>query len=490
MSRIETTEVLQDETPVPLFVDLDGSLTRADVAQELLIKSVKNPRNIAPVVRSLLAGPSQAKRLLIERETFQADTLPYNETVLDYIREARNSGRPVYLATSADELVAQQIADHLGIFDGILATTPGKNLKSEAKLKAIRSQTEGGPFEYIGDSKVDVPIWQAAERCGFVNAPAAAVNAARDSGRASLVVDDKPATLHAIIKALRPHQWSKNFLVFVPLLFAHQYSSIDMVLTTLLAFFLFSGCASAVYIVNDLLDIDADRAHPKKRTRPFASGNLQPVHGVMTATVLIGACIAVSVAVMPFVFTLVLITYLVSTTLYSFVLKHYSTIDVVALTGLYTLRLIAGGTAISVELSPWLINFSLFFFLSLAYLKRYIELCRAKEGRLKGRNYASDEIDIIAATGLVNGGLSVLTLSLYLNSDFVRNSYASPNLLWLICPLFLFWIYRSWLWAKRGKIDDDPVVFAIKDRISLITAMLTGAIVVAAKYIKTDGFPL
>ncbi len=488
MSELETMQAPQSETTLPLFVDLDGSLMRADAAQEQLIMALKKPQNIVAVAGALMTGISQTKRFLAETEAFDVTTLPYNESVLAYIREAREAGRPIYLATSADTIIAEQIASHLGLFDGIIASSPGRNLTGEAKLKAIQAQTDNGPFEYIGDSTADYPIWEAAERCGFINAPGAAVKPAQEAGRASLVINDKPSLFRALLKAMRPHQSAKSLLVFVPLLFSHQYGSMDLVLTALLAFLLFSGCASAVYLVNDLMDIEADRVHPRKKKRPLASGTLQPVHGVLAAIVLFSTSIVVSVSVMPLAFTLVLLTYVVATTAYSLVLKHYSTIDVVALTGLYTLRLIGGAAAINVALSPWLLNFSLFFFLSLAYLKRYIELDKAKDGRLKGRNYSSDEIYIIAATGLVNGGLSVLTLSLYLNSEFVRTTYASPNLLWLICPVFLFWIYRSWLWAKRGKIHDDPVVFAIKDRVSLLTAAITGAIVVAAKYVNVQEY--
>ncbi len=481
--------VTPDQEPgLPIFVDLDGTLTRTDVAQELFIRFFKQPTRAVEFLSALLSGPSHTKRILAETQEFSAETLPYNETVLNYLRTEKRKGRKVYLASATDQLIADKIADHLQLFDGVIASTPGENLKGSAKLDRIRDSVAGGAFEYIGDSDADIPIWNSAAQCGFVNASGKAASFERTASNVSLSVADAPSRWRAIFKAIRPHQWAKNFLIFGPLLFSHSYTDPSQVMATILAFLAFSACASAIYIVNDLFDVEADRVHHKKRFRPFAAGSLQPLDGALVTGVLIAGALIASAMVLPLSFLLVLLAYIATTTLYSTVLKHYSTIDVITLTCLYTVRLIAGAAAISVELSPWLLNFSLFFFLSLAYMKRYIELKAVEPGqKLNGRNYSSDEVDIIAASGLVCGGLSILTLSLYLNSEYVKSTYASPTLLWLICPLLLFWIFRCWLWARRGKIDDDPVVFALRDRISLKTAVITGSLIVASKYMPLGG---
>ncbi|MEM7747063.1 MAG: UbiA family prenyltransferase [Pseudomonadota bacterium] len=481
--------VSADQQPgLPIFVDLDGTLARTDVAQELFIRYFKQPTRPFEFLTALLSGPSHIKRILAETQDFSAETLPYNETILNYLRTEKRKGRRVYLASATDKLIAEKIADHLQLFDGVIASSPGENLKGSAKLDRIREQAAGEAFEYIGDSDADIPIWDSATQCGFVNTKGKAASFATKVRNVSVSVADLPSRPRAVFKAIRPHQWAKNFLIFAPLLFSHSYTDPSQVMATVLAFLAFSACASAIYIVNDLFDVEADRVHHKKKFRPFAAGTLQPIDGALVAGVLITGALIASASLLPFSFLLVLLAYIATTTLYSTVLKHYSTIDVITLTCLYTVRLIAGAAAISVELSPWLLNFSLFFFLSLAYMKRYIELKAVEPGqKLNGRNYSSDEVDIIAASGLVCGGLSILTLSLYLNSEYVKSTYSSPTLLWLICPLLLFWVFRCWLWARRGKIDDDPVVFALRDRISLTTAVITGSLIIASKYVHLGG---
>jgi 4-hydroxybenzoate polyprenyltransferase/phosphoserine phosphatase len=472
----------------PIFVDMDGTLIKSDIAQELLIQSVKKWHDLKKLASLALQGRSHIKDFLARSNSFEPANLPLNSEVIDYLRAEKAKGRKVILATASDQLIAEKVAKEVGLFDDIIASTPGYNLKGRKKLEAIQKYVSGSDFEYLGDSSADIPIWKEAEAAGFVNASVKPESMVEDTAKVSLVVNNQVHWLKYMLKAMRPHQWAKNSLVFLPLVFSHSYDSFLPIVAAALTFLCFSLCASGIYLINDLLDIESDRAHPTKYKRPFAAGNLSPVKGILASFILTAAALSTCVIYLNLWVLLVLILYILLTNLYSFYLKHYSTIDVVTLTCLFTMRIVAGAVAVSAPLSPWLLNFSLFFFLSLAYMKRYIELNKSKhKGKLSDRNYNASDLDIVLNTGLVNGGLAVLTLSMYLNSQYVVNTYASPEILWFICPLMLFWIYRAWLWAKREKIDHDPVVFALKDKISWITVMLLGLTVMLAKYISIKG---
>lgn len=470
---------------MPVYVDMDGTLVKTDIAQELILQCFKKFHLFLQLLALLFSGRSKIKRFLGENTAFSAERLPYNQKVIDYLNEQKALGRPIILATASDSLIAEKVADHLGIFDGVLASEPGNNLKGKNKLVAIKSHSDDLGFEYIGDSKADYPIWKEADKSGFVNVSSPPASIVSDINKHSLHISDPSNPLKAFIKAIRPHQWAKNFLIFLPLFFAHMYFDVNALFSAGLTFLLFSLCASGIYLINDLLDIEADRAHKTKHTRPFAAATLRPISGVFFSFLLISLSLSICFFLLNIKVFLVLVVYMIITNLYSFYLKDYSTIDVITLTVLYTVRIVAGAAAVDVALSPWLFNFSLFFFLSLAYMKRYIEVARyAKEGRLSGRNYNADEENIIMAMGVVNGGISIFTLTMYLNDDYVVATYPSPQLLWLICPLLLFWIYRAWMWAKRDKIDDDPVVFAIKDKVSIVTALLIVIIFVVSRYFE------
>ncbi len=290
------------------------------------------------------------------------------------------------------------------------------------------------------------------------------------------------ATLGTLRRALRVEQWVKNLLVFVPLTMAHQVSDVTLYDDVLLAFFAFSVCASAVYILNDLTDVEADRAHDTKRHRPFAAGELSTslgwTLGVLCVTV--GSMLA---SRLPLSFALVLLVYLFVTTLYTFWLKHVPLVDVIVLALLYTGRVIAGGAATSIMPSPWILGFSLFFFLSLAFVKRYAELytLRRRESSLKTRGYYASDLELITVFGIVSGYLAALVAALYINGDYAVGIYRHPALLWLVCPLLLYWISRVWMLAHRGQLHDDPVLFAIRDRTSWVVGGLLALVLVAAR---------
>jgi 4-hydroxybenzoate polyprenyltransferase len=285
----------------------------------------------------------------------------------------------------------------------------------------------------------------------------------------------------AWIKLLRLHQWVKNTLVFVPLLLAHQFT-LGALGNAVLAFFAFSLCSSGAYILNDLVDLRADRAHPTKRIRAFASGAIPLAAGLLAVPLLwLTAFAMAALTTLPFV--LILLTYLALTTLYSFVLKRRMLVDAFTLAGLYMIRVIGGGFAVGVVISHWLLAFSMFMFVALALIKRYVELATLADRQLPNpanRNYQIGDLDIIAALSAASGYNSVVVLALYISSDAVVPLYRHPDLLWLVCPIVLFWFSRALLLAHRRKMHDDPIVFALKDRVSLLTAGFVAALVLAA----------
>ncbi|CUH65519.1 Decaprenyl-phosphate phosphoribosyltransferase [Thalassovita gelatinovora] len=472
---------------VPLFVDMDGTLLRTDVAQELLVRAFKSPVAIAAVLSGVLkSGVAGVKRALADHVEFRADLLPYDPAVLAYVKAARRAGRRVILATAADRKVAQEVADFTGLFDDIIASEPGHNMKGAAKLAAIRAIAGQGGFEYLGDSAADLPIWRDAAWRGFARVPAKARALATGEAVTLVPADDK-APKAALWRAMRPQQWAKNLLLFLPLLFAHLYNDPASLLRAALGFAAFSLCASAVYLINDMLDIDADRAHPTKCKRPFAAGALRPTTGVAAALGLLLAGVSIGFALVSVAFGMVLLLYVALTKAYSFWLKAYSTIDVVVLSVLYTIRIVAGAAAILVVPSPWILTFSLFFFLSLAYMKRYIELARdTSSGRLPARNYYAGDLHVVQTFGIANAALSLLTMAEYISSNAVQEQYQAPGLLWLVLPVMMFWTYRAWMWANRDQIGDDPVAFALKDRISRVSGLIVLAVVLSARYINLD----
>ncbi|MEQ9695207.1 UbiA family prenyltransferase [Shimia sp. SDUM112013] len=470
-------------TDIPIFVDLDGTLVKTDLAQEQLAGLVFRPAHLGGLIRTGGEGRSHLKRYVAENARLDVALLPYNDEVLDYLTAEKAAGRRIILATAADSKVAEAVAGYLEIFDDIIASTPGNNLKGAAKLAEIEASAEG-PFEYLGDSPADLPIWQAADRVGFVNAAHGLRTQVPNEKTISLAVDNKPPVWKSLLKAMRPHQWVKNALIFLPLFFSHSYGDPELLVRALLTFVAFSLLASSVYLFNDIQDLGADRRHASKKFRPFAAGTLSPVKGLMAAGGLMVFALGLSALTLGAPITLLLLIYLAITFLYSGWLKHFSTIDVITLTCLYTMRIFVGGVAIGALPSPWLLNFSLFFFLSLALMKRYVELDGVRAaGKDRSRGYQVGDLPAVMAGGISTGGLSVLTLTLYLNSDFVAQTYQTPMLLWLVAPLILFWIQRAWVWALRGWIHSDPVVFALRDRISRVTLGLTCLLVVAAKYL-------
>lgn len=429
---------------------------------------------------ALSRGRASLKRHLATAAMVEASTLPYDGKVIAYIEEWRKAGGRTTLVTASDQAFAQEIADHLGIFDEVHGSDGSQNLKGEKKGAFLEQRFGKKGFAYMGDASADLPVWQRAAKAITVNAPAAL---RREAERVCEIVDHletEARSFKPYVKALRPHQWLKNVLVFLPMLAAHQLDG-PTFLSSLMALVCFSLVASSVYVLNDLLDLSADRAHPRKRNRPFASGSIPIAHGIPMATglVLLGVILA---ALIDWSFLLVMVGYYLLTTAYSLHLKRRIVIDICVLAGLYTARIVAGGVATQLFPSFWLLAFSIFFFLSLAAVKRQAELVdNAAYGKrtATGRGYHVEDLPIISMIAIGAGYASVLVMALYVNSPTVIDLYNQPQALWGVCIALLYWITRTVMIAHRGNMHDDPVIYAAKDRISQICFLIVLSFMVA-----------
>ena len=466
---------------LPLCVDLDGTLLRSDLLFEsLLALLARNPLYLFLIPFWLLKGKASVKRELAQRTHLDPTLLPYDERVLEMLRTTTQ--RPRVLCTASDRLLVEPIARHLGHFDEVMASDGTLNLAGRRKAQALVERFGERSFDYAGNSNVDLLVWESAASALVVNAPASlAARAAKVTEVRSHLPPEKGGFL-TWIKAFRIYQWLKNLLVLVPLLTAHRFLEAGAVADALLAFFAFSLCASGVYVLNDLLDLAPDRQHPRKRNRPFASGNLPLVQGLIMAPLLTLSGFGLAL-LCNLEFALVLVCYYILTLGYSLKLKRVVMIDVVMLAGLYTVRIIGGVVAIRGELSFWLLAFSMFTFLSLALLKRYTELESAlSSGKQQaiGRGYSVVDLPLIQSLGAAAGYMAVMVFALYINSPESLALYSHPKLLWLLCPVLLYWMSRAWLIAHRGEMHDDPIVFAATDRTSLVVGVAGLAIVLAA----------
>lgn len=468
---------------LPLAVDLDGTLIKTDLLIESFLGLMKrSPLNIFRVVFWLLRGKATLKAEIARRVDIDVDVLPYNEALVAYLREQKAQGRRCTLATASHRKYADQVAGHLDLFDDVVATDGDLNLASSAKADALTELYGEGQFVYAGNAPPDFAVWKASGGA-IVCGDAGLARAAERHAPVELHLENRAPGLKDYVKACRLHQWLKNALIMVPLVAAHRVFELELLFNCILAFGAFSLCASSVYLMNDLLDLNADRHHRSKNQRPFASGAVPAVHGIFLIPVLLALVVAIATQ-LPLSFGIVLVVYYVATTAYSFSLKKRIMLDVIILAGLYTIRIIAGAAATGIPLSEWLLAFSMFIFLSLALVKRYTELvdlrARGEKLEARGRGYAVDDIELLASLGGASGYISVMVLALYINSELVNTMYTNPYVLWGICPLMLYWISRVWILAHRGQMHDDPIVFAIKDSVSRYTGVLIGVVVAFA----------
>ncbi len=470
-----------DEKPAALCVDLDGTLIRSDLLLESALALLRrNPLNLLRMGSWLLRGKAVLKREIAARTEIDVTLLPYEPRLLAWLQN--EAGRPRVLCTASDQKFADAVATHVGGFDAVLGSDGVRNLAGTNKAQTLVERYGERGFDYVGNASPDLAVWRHARRAIVVNAPASLARRAAQEAPVAHEIAREPGRLRAWIKALRLHQWLKNLLVFLPLLASHRVFVGASVRDALIAFLCFGLCASGVYVLNDLLDLEADRNHPRKRLRPFAAGSLPLSAGLVAAPVLTLAAFGLALALRP-LFALVLLGYYVLTLAYSFGLKRIAMLDTVVLAALYTVRIVAGTVAIGVPLSFWLLAFSMFLFLSLAMVKRYIELRsllqRGRE-KVEGRGYQIDDLALIQSLGAASGYLAVLVLALYINSTASEALYRHPQALWLLCPLLLYWVSRVWLVAHRDAMDDDPVVFALTDRVSRMVLAVCALVVIGA----------
>jgi 4-hydroxybenzoate polyprenyltransferase len=430
----------------------------------------------------VLRGKAPFKAFVTENVSLDVAHLPYNRKVLQFLQQERTRGREIYLATGADAQLARRVADHLGCFHEVLASDGTRNLTGSRKLDGLRQRLGGVAFAYIGNDTPDLPVMAGAAESMVANPSRRLRMKLRAQGIIpSRAFEERSRLLKSLVKALRPHQWAKNLLVLLPPLLAHNHS-IRLLASALLAFFCFCSVASGTYLVNDLLDIEADRRSPKKRLRPFASGDLAPSIGLVAMVLLLAAGFAAA-QILPASFSFWLLFYVVSTLAYSFYLKRIALVDVVVLSGLYTLRLLAGGAATSTLISHWLAGFAIFLFLSLAIVKRFAELenLRMRGMQLRnGRGYLMSDIEQMRAFGTASAFAAVVVFANYISSQDITTLYHHPQRLWLTVPFMVLWLCRVWLLASRGELDEDPVAFALTDPASLVMGVAVAIIVVLA----------
>jgi 4-hydroxybenzoate polyprenyltransferase len=475
---------------VPLCVDLDGTLVKSDtLVDSVLVMARQKPGELIRIPGWIAQGKASFKKHVTAAVELDVEHLPYNHALLEWLRAEADAGREIYLATAADVVLAERVAAYLGIFCGVLASDGAVNLAGGNKLAAFQAKF-GGEFCYIGNAKPDAALLAACVSPMVANPNRALRGAMKSAGTVPVTsFEARTPKLKGWLRALRLHQWAKNTLIFVPLLLAHMWNVLTLSAAAI-AFVSFGLCASATYIINDLLDIEADRRHPRKRTRPFAAGDISPIAGVEVVVTLMVVAFALAFGLPhivsglwlgnPYGFAMWLGIYTATTLAYSLYFKRKLLWDVFVLSGLYTIRILAGSAATGVEVSAWLAGFSVFFFLSLAFVKRFseIESLRERGGAVtNGRGYFVSDLEQLRALGTGSMYAAVVVLTLYINNPDNTRLYAHIGRLWLVVPVMLLWLSRIWMLASRGLMHDDPVVFAITDKRSLLMGVLMAAVV-------------
>jgi len=463
----------------PLVIDLDGTLLKSDLLIETGVLFLTDwPFQVGKLCNWLLQGKLMLKKNLAETTNLDVSTLPYNKTVLDLITVERSKGRKIILATGSYKSLAFKIAEYLGLFDDVIASNHKQNVVGKRKCEILVEKYGKKGFDYLGNSNEDLMVWEQASK-------ALGVNVSKATRRKSKLYCDLKE-LHAekrsfgllLLKAMRLHQWLKNILIFVPLFAAHAYNNNGLMFDAIIAWFAFGLCASSIYLFNDLVDIKNDRQHKTKRMRPFASGELSALIGIIYIPILLIMSFLISFYLLSFNFINILILYFLITLVYSLFLKKLIIFDVMTLALLYTLRLIAGAYAVNVSLSFWILAFSMFIFMSLAIVKRYAEIkmiSRPESSeKIPGRGYFSTDLPVLLSLGVASGYTAVLVFALYVNDPATMDQFTQPKLIWLSCPILFVWISRVWMLTHRGLMLSDPVVFAAKDKLSLSMFLLLG----------------
>lgn len=485
---------LQDtgvEVLPPLVVDLDGTLTPTDTLLESIVQLLrKAPWMVFLLPFWIFSGRAAFKARIARHVRIAVDILPYQEDLLAYLRMEKGRGRSILLATAAHRSIAEAVAAHLGLFDRVLASNDRVNLKGKTKLAEIKATVSGG-FVYAGDNRADLPVWREAQGAVLVGPVDRLKEMIGPDTPIEAEFPNPAPTGREWFRALRLHQWLKNLLLFVPLLTTFSFNDATKLEAITLAFLAFSLTASANYLMNDLWDLENDRSHPRKRNRPCASGRITiPACSMVAGAALLGGfSIAHQISN---AFTLILFAYLALTSYYSLVLKTYVLIDVISLALLYTLRIMAGAIAIRVELSSWLLAFSVFIFLSLALIKRCSELVSIAElgtTSARGRDYQVSDLAVLWPLGVGSALSSIVIFGLFISTPENRIHYATPELLWLAAMTLTYWLGRLWIKTSRGEMHDDPIIYAFRDKGSLIVLGVMIGIVLIAHFLPL-GLPI
>lgn len=456
-----------------LVVDLDGTLIRSDMLQETFWSAFSLDWKVPfKALAALLSGKAQLKEYLNRTSDVEVNTLPYNKSVINYIKQFRQKGGRSALVTASNHVAGKKISNHLGFFDEVYGSTSTLNLKGKNKADFLNSRFGLKNFNYIGNSYADIPVWKNADKAITINADQGLKRACNKANYncEHLKDDDKNPSLYSFIKLLRPHQWLKNILVFLPMLVSHQIT-IPNFFECFTAFIAFNFIASSVYIVNDLLDLNIDRAHPRKKDRLIASGIIPITNSMIIAILFFIFGISVALLLSQF-FLFILLAYYALTFIYSLVLKKKKIVDIFTLAIFYTIRIVGGGIASEIKISFWLLFFSMFFFFSLAAIKRLSEIVDLKKNgksRIINRNYQITDLSIITMIAIIAGFISVLVMTLYVYSPSATMLYSTPKILWGVNCILLYWLIRMVFMSYHGKMDDDPIIFAIKDRVTYIS---------------------
>jgi 4-hydroxybenzoate polyprenyltransferase/phosphoserine phosphatase len=455
----------------PLVVDLDGTLIRNDLLHDSLLHVlIRQPQKIIRVISSLFLGKLALKETLAKLYVPNIKHVVVNPEVLDLIENARSNGARVILASASHQILVTSVSNSLGIFDEAIGSET-ENLSGEFKEQILVSKYGLRGFDYVGNSKADLEIWRSANRAHVVSSSKKLYRQAKYLNSNTTLIGAQNIGKHILLE-MRVHQWLKNLLVFVPLLTSFQMFDLGLVAKSFTAFLSFSFMASGIYFINDLADVNSDREHSVKRNRPIAAGFISVPSAVIISVLLISAGLGLAFSV-SFGFASIAIFYLVITSAYSFALKQIAVLDCVILASLYTLRVVAGGVATEISLTYWLLAFSSFIFFSLAWMKRFAEVRNSSTSKqIPGRGYSSSDKDFLFVVGSASAFVSILIFALYLENIQSSGGYNQPELSWAALPVLTYWLCRIWLLAFRGKMNEDPILFAAKDKTSVLCAIL------------------
>lgn len=472
---------MRSTSSLPLVIDLDGTLIYSDLLWESIVLFLKQRFFQAwRLPLWLLRGKAGFKAKLASQVVFHPAALPYDKELLIMIAQQRALGRVVVLATGSPRSLAELVAGHLQLFDRVLATDGTTNLTAANKARELVSAYGDKGYDYIGNARADIPVWHSSNIAYSVTRRPFALGQGRATERAGSA---RASVARALLKAVRPRQWLKNLLVFVPMLAGHVLTA-AAALESLFAFVAFSMCASSAYLLNDVLDAHDDRQHPSKQHRPIAAGSL-PLPVALGASVLLAAAALLLCALFDPLLLLAVALYLAATIAYSLVLKRLLMVDIVTLAILYSMRILGGGASTHITPSFWLLAFSFFIFLSLALLKRHSELLNLHHSgkhSTHGRGYTTADRAVIAMMGVNSAFLSVLIFMLYFNSEAVLDLYRRPAFLLGIVPLLVFWLGRLWVLSSRGEVNEDPVLYVSKDPTSLVIVACCVGLAAAASW--------